>query len=67
MNDKETIKKLSETELELDTVRRSNEDYKVTINEFHETLGLFSHAHSLNRKAIDSHHEIHKEVHKATE
>ena len=63
----DTMKKLNDTEYELDKAMKTNEEYKITINDFHETLGLFHHAHSLNRKALDSHHEFHREVHKVKE
>ena len=59
----QNIKQFEEIEQELGKARKSNEDYRITINELHETLRLFHHAHSLNRMALDSHNQLHKEVH----
>ena len=59
----QNIKQFEEIEKELGKARKSNEDYRITINELHETLRLFHHAHSLNRMALDSHNQLHKEVH----
>ena len=46
---------LHDTKLQLEESLRLNQEYESSIGDVHETLGLYEHAHQLNRQALTVH------------